>query len=147
MVHAVRAVHARTSDRVAQNGCFTDTCRCKFTADYAGPTPDDVPLTSIYSKGDGVVRWRAAIVPYARCVEVTGSHVGLAFNRKVYAEVARTLARDAGLTQARAPTSSASAGSVRPSAATASSQMTPRSSASATIWRAMTSIWISFAPS
>lgn len=92
MVQAVRAVHARTSDRIARNGCFTDTCRCKFTADYAGPTPDEVPLTSIYSKGDGVVRWRAAIVPYARCVEVTGSHVGLAFNRKVYAEVARTLA-------------------------------------------------------
>lgn len=95
-VHAVRAIHAQTSDRVARNGCFTDTCRCRFTQDYAGPTPDAVPLTSIYSRGDGVVRWRACVVPYARCVEVTGSHVGLAFNRKVYAEVARTLSRDAG---------------------------------------------------
>ena len=91
-VQAVRAIHARTSDRIARNGCFTDTCRCKFTADYAGPTPEEVPFTSVYSKGDGVVRWRAALVPYARCVEVTGSHVGLAFNRKVYAELGRTLA-------------------------------------------------------
>lgn len=91
-VRAVRAIHAQTSDRSKRNGCFTDTCRCKFTTDYAGPTPDSVPLTSIYTKGDGVVRWRACIVPYARCVEVTGSHIGLAFNRKVYAEVGRTLA-------------------------------------------------------
>ena len=41
-------------------------------------------LTSIYSKGDGVVRWQAQLVPYADCVEVTGSHVGLIFNRKSY---------------------------------------------------------------
>jgi triacylglycerol lipase len=92
-VRAVRAVHAQTSDRIARNGCFTDTCRCRFVTDYTGPTPDAVPFTSIYSKGDGVVRWRACIVPYARCVEVGGSHVGLAFNRKVYAEIGHTLAR------------------------------------------------------
>ncbi|MBA2347000.1 MAG: alpha/beta hydrolase [Solirubrobacterales bacterium] len=91
-VRAVRSVHARTSDRIARNGCFTSDCRCRFTEDFSGVTPDEVPLTSIYSKGDGVVRWRAAVVPYARCVEVTGSHVGLAFNRKVYAELGRTLA-------------------------------------------------------
>ncbi len=91
-VRAVRALHARTSDRIAQNGCFTDTCRCKFTVDYTGSTPAEVPFTSIYSKGDGVVRWRACVVPYARCVEVEGSHVGLAFNRHVYAELGRTLA-------------------------------------------------------
>jgi triacylglycerol lipase len=91
-VAAVRGVHARTSDRIARNGCFTATCACRFTRDYGSAFPDDVPLTSIYSQGDGVVRWRACIVPYARCVEVEGSHVGLAFNRKVYREVARTLA-------------------------------------------------------
>jgi len=93
-VTAVRAVHSVTSDRIARNGCFTATCRCRFTEDYAGPFPPEVPLTSIYTRGDGVVRWRAAIVPYARCVEVTGSHVGLAFNRKVYRELGATLARD-----------------------------------------------------
>ncbi len=91
-VRAVRAIHARTSDRIAKRGCFTDTCTCRYARDYAGPTPDEVPLTSIYSKGDGVVRWRAALVSYAECIEVTGSHVGLAFNRKVYAAIARTLA-------------------------------------------------------
>jgi len=93
-VAAFRAVHARTSDRVAQNGCFTDCCRCRFTADYGAPFPREVPLTSVYSRHDGVVWWEACVVPYARCVEVTGSHVGLAFNRRVYAEIGRTLARE-----------------------------------------------------
>lgn len=91
-VAAFRTLYAHTSDRVAHNGCFTDTCRCRFTRDYAEEFPRDVPLTSIYSRGDGVVRWEACIVPYARCVEVTGSHVGLAFNRKVYRVLAETLA-------------------------------------------------------
>ena len=61
--------------------------------DFAGPFPvDRVRLTSIYSKEDGVVRWQSAIVPYADCVEVTGSHVGLIFNRKAYSAIAATLA-------------------------------------------------------
>jgi len=94
-VAALRALYARTSDRVARRGCFTDSCTCRFSADYAGAFPPEVPLTSIYTKGDGVVRWEACVVPYARCVEVTGSHVGLAFNRMVYAEVAATLSREA----------------------------------------------------
>jgi triacylglycerol lipase len=89
---AFRLLYAHTSDRVARNGCLTDTCRCRFTRDYAGDFPARVPLTSIYSKEDGVVRWPACVVPYARCVEVSGSHVGLAFNRKVYRVLAETLA-------------------------------------------------------
>jgi pimeloyl-ACP methyl ester carboxylesterase len=93
-VAAFRGLHSLTSDRIAKNGCFTAECRCRFTTDYAGDFPADVPLTSIYSKGDGVVRWRACLVDYARCVEVSGSHVGLAFNRKVYRELAETLARE-----------------------------------------------------
>ncbi|HEX8102223.1 MAG TPA: alpha/beta fold hydrolase [Solirubrobacteraceae bacterium] len=91
-VAGFRAVYARTTDRVARNGCFTDTCRCRFSTDYAGEFPAEVPLTSIYTRGDGVVRWEACVVPYATCVEVTGSHVGLAFNRKVYRALATALA-------------------------------------------------------
>ncbi len=92
-VAAFRELYAVTSDRVARNGCFTASCRCRFTRDYAGTFPEDIELTSIYSKGDGVVRWRACVVPYARNVEVSGSHVGLAFNRKAYREIARALVR------------------------------------------------------
>lgn len=94
-VAATRWVLARTVDRVDDNGCFTATCRCRFARDYAGDFPPSVPLTSIYSRGDGVVWWEACVVPYARNVEVTGSHVGLAFNRSAYRAVATALAGSA----------------------------------------------------
>jgi len=104
-VRLVRAVHARTTDRRDHRGCMTTACRCDFARHYAGPFPASVPLTSIYTRGDGVVWWEACVVPYARCVEVSGSHVGLAFNRKAYRAVAEALA--ACSPQASAPTASA----------------------------------------
>lgn len=65
-----------------------------FADDFLARFPNDrVRLTSIYSKGDGVVRWQEAIVPEAECVEVTGSHVGLVFNRKAYHVIADALAQ------------------------------------------------------
>ena len=67
---------------------------CGFARDYARSFPSDqVRLTSIYSKQDGVVRWQGAVVPEAECVEVTGSHVGLAVNRQAYRAIAQALAR------------------------------------------------------
>jgi pimeloyl-ACP methyl ester carboxylesterase len=88
----VRAVHSRTTDRRARHGCLTTACKCEFRHHYEAPFPEEIPLTSIYTRGDGVVRWEACTVPYARCVEVTGSHIGLAFNRKAYRAVAHALA-------------------------------------------------------
>ncbi len=101
-LRAVRAVHTRTSDRQLRRGCMTTGCTCRFTAAYRGPFPPGIPLTSIYSRGDGVVRWQACVVPYATNVEVTGSHVGLAFNRKAYRAVAEELADCARAPGARA---------------------------------------------
>lgn len=73
--------------------CFRARCSCDFIRDYRLPFPaDQVRLTSIYSRGDGVVRWERAIVPEADCVEVTGSHIGLASNRKAYRAIADALA-------------------------------------------------------
>ena len=89
---AVRSVHHATDRDMRDRGCFTHECTCNFAHDYAGEFPAEVPLTSIYSRGDGVVRWQACVVPYAECVEVSGSHVGLAFNRKAYRAVAEALA-------------------------------------------------------
>jgi pimeloyl-ACP methyl ester carboxylesterase len=88
---ARRAVHA--TGRARTENCLTGHCGCRFSHDYARPFPfDEVRLTSIYSKGDGVVRWRCQIIPHADCVEVTGSHVGLIFNRKAYRALALALA-------------------------------------------------------
>jgi hypothetical protein len=78
---------ARTPD------CLTMQCRCRFMDDYRDPFPDgQVRFTSIYSKGDGVVQWEGALVPEASCVEVTGSHIGLIFNRAAYRVIADALA-------------------------------------------------------
>jgi pimeloyl-ACP methyl ester carboxylesterase len=88
---ARHAVH--TSGRARRATCLSAHCGCPFSQDYARLFPvDRVRLTSIYSKGDGVVHWQCQVVPDADCVEVTGSHVGLIFNRKAYRAVAGALA-------------------------------------------------------
>lgn len=91
-VTLVRGVLRRVDPSTAEKGCLTSTCDCPFVRDYTAPWPASVPLTSVWSRGDGVVRWRSCTVPYARSVEVTGSHVGLAFNRHAYRAVAEALA-------------------------------------------------------
>lgn len=74
--------------------CFRARCTCGFIRDYTAEFPVGlVRLTSIYSKGDGVVRWERAIVPEATCVEVSGSHIGLMANRQAYRALAGALSR------------------------------------------------------
>ncbi len=74
--------------------CLTEACDCRFGTDFTADFPADrVRMTSIYTRGDGVVRWQSALVPYADCVEVSGSHVGLVFNREAYRAIAAALAQ------------------------------------------------------
>lgn len=52
------------------------------------------PVTSIYSKADGVVDWRASIDTYnpqARNIEVSGSHFSLGVNAPVWRIIADTI--------------------------------------------------------
>ena len=48
----------------------------------------DVPLTAVYSKGDGVVHWAACQEAtedhHTQNIEVPGSHCGMAFNPMIY---------------------------------------------------------------
>ncbi len=88
---AALALARRVEARSGRRGCMTEECGCAFTAGYRAPFPEDVRLTSIYSKGDGMVRWPSCVVPYADNVEITGSHVGLAWNRKAYVAIAAAL--------------------------------------------------------
>jgi pimeloyl-ACP methyl ester carboxylesterase len=87
-VSLARAVQQRSNPP----GCFTTGCGCAFAHHFRSAFPPDIPLTSVYTRGDGVVWWEACVVPYARCIEVTGSHLGLACNRKAYAVLAGALA-------------------------------------------------------
>jgi hypothetical protein len=53
------------------------------------------PVTSIYSKSDGVVSWQASVDIYnqqARNIEVNSSHMGLGVNPKVWLIIADVLA-------------------------------------------------------
>lgn len=58
----------------------------------------DVPITTIVSPSDGVVSYHAAIdrdQAHAKLVEIDVSHYGMAFNRKVWDQLAATLAEPA----------------------------------------------------
>jgi pimeloyl-ACP methyl ester carboxylesterase len=88
----IRVVLLRTG-HAGSPRCLTEACDCAFACDFAGRFPADrVLLTSIYSREDGVVRWQSALTPEAECIEVTGSHIGLIFNRKTYRVIASSLA-------------------------------------------------------
>ena len=50
-----------------------------------------VPTTSIYSRSDGVVNWKACLRGDINAIEVKGSHVGLAINPEVYRILAHLL--------------------------------------------------------
>lgn len=89
---AARRVLQRTG-RARRPECVTYRCGCTFGDAFFAPFPEDrVRMTSIYSKGDGIVRWQAQIVPFADCIEVPGSHVGLVVNRASYRAIAHALA-------------------------------------------------------
>jgi triacylglycerol lipase len=91
VVAARRGVAVLRRGRSAR--CLTADCTCAFACDFAAPLPADrVRFTSVYSKGDGVVRWPGSLIDGADCVEVTGSHTGLIVNRKAYGAIARALA-------------------------------------------------------
>ena len=108
-VAAARGIQLRTGAARSPR-CLTERCDCPFGRDFTRPFPGErVRLTSIYSRGDGVVRWQAAAPTDADCVEVSGSHVGLIFNRKAYRALATVLA-----TPELAPTASGTAPQTTP---------------------------------
>ncbi len=78
-------------------GCCTD-----FWTDLDDDVPASVALTSIYSRSDGVLHWRACIDPQARHIEVDSSHCGMAVNQKVYRTLGQLLPAQA-TAPARAP--------------------------------------------
>src|SRR3954447_2770199 len=71
--------------------CLRGGCCERFRADLAGPFPDDVGYTALYSKTDGVVDWRACLDPAATQIEVRASHLGMGLNSEVYAEIGHAL--------------------------------------------------------
>jgi pimeloyl-ACP methyl ester carboxylesterase len=73
--------------------CYTEACDCAFVRSAGAPLPPSVRGVSIFTKRDGVVDWRCCLDETGHPnIEVRSSHLGLAFNREVYREIAHQLA-------------------------------------------------------
>ena len=72
--------------------CKTGKCCESFWKDLAGPMPKGTGYLSVYSKSDGVVRWRACLDPEAEHLEIKASHVGMAVAPRAYRAIAGALA-------------------------------------------------------
>ncbi|MFN8125311.1 MAG: alpha/beta fold hydrolase [Candidatus Nanopelagicales bacterium] len=76
LVGALKVIHS-TDPELRARKCVTPECTCPYMAATKRPLPPGVELVSIYTKTDGIVDWRACVVPGARNIEVTGSHLGM----------------------------------------------------------------------
>jgi triacylglycerol lipase len=73
--------------------CVAGSCARQSFAECREPLPAGVGFTAVYSKRDGIVDWRACIDPVAATVEVTASHLGMAFDPRVADVVTAALSR------------------------------------------------------
>jgi len=73
--------------------CVAGECARQSYDETRQALAGDVGFTAIYTKRDGIVDWRACIDPGAHAVEVSASHMGLAFDPRVIAEVRAALSR------------------------------------------------------
>lgn len=73
--------------------CYTGYCACDTVSAFQLAVPDSVPSMAVYTKTDGIVDWRFCVNDDASTnFEVTGTHVGLAFNPQVFSLIGRHLA-------------------------------------------------------
>jgi hypothetical protein len=68
-------------------------CCAEFRRLLNVPLSPNMETLAVYSRTDGIVDWRACLDPHAQCVEVEGSHCGMAVNPAVYRELERMLDR------------------------------------------------------
>lgn len=73
--------------------CVAGSCARQSFGESRQPLPAGVDFTAVYSKRDGIVDWRACVDPLARAVEVTASHLGMAFDPRVIDVVGGALLR------------------------------------------------------
>ena len=90
----VRLSAAGVPGLMAQD-CVSGACARQSWDESREPMPDDVGFTTVYSRRDGIVDWRACVDDGAEQVEVTASHCGMAVDPRVIDEVAAALRRHA----------------------------------------------------
>jgi pimeloyl-ACP methyl ester carboxylesterase len=73
--------------------CRDGECCSEFRTLLREPLPAGAPALAVYSRTDAIVDWRACLDPHADCVEIDGSHCGMAVNADVFRELERLLER------------------------------------------------------
>ena len=71
--------------------CVGGGCARQSFDESRRPVPPGVGFTSIWSRRDGIVDWRACLDPLAESIEVTTSHIGMAVDPRVIDHVVATL--------------------------------------------------------
>jgi len=98
-VHGVLAWDAEMLTRLARAGfggmmgqdCVAGACARASFEETQRPLDPEVGFTAVYSRRDGIVDWKACVDPGAEAVEVTTSHLGMAFDPVVFAVVRKAL--------------------------------------------------------
>src|SRR3954454_8589598 len=76
---------------LVRRSCLWGDCCTDFWHDFEEDFPPGVGFVSLYSRSDGVVKWKACLDPAAETVEVRASHIGMGVNPEVYRAVAASL--------------------------------------------------------
>jgi pimeloyl-ACP methyl ester carboxylesterase len=93
MVNLVRRQILRNHEEKVLPECYTSRCTCSFLDQLHKEIPATVAETAIYTRTDGLVDWRYCMTENPdNDFEVTGTHLGLAFNPTIYRIIAHRLA-------------------------------------------------------
>lgn len=76
--------NVRGRRKATHPNCGSHQCSCIFAQTIAATLPTERQFTSIFTKQDEVVDWRACIDPSGANHEVSGRHIGLVVNPAVY---------------------------------------------------------------
>jgi triacylglycerol lipase len=95
VLRAARAVRKHILSEHGDNvlpACYTTRCTCDFLNSLRRDMPDSVFQTAIYTKDDGIVDWSYCRTGNEKIdFEVSGTHIGMAFNASVFTIIANRL--------------------------------------------------------
>lgn len=84
--------------------CALGECCAEVRENAVAPFPAGVAFTSIYTRADGIVDWRACLDGAAELVEVHSSHCGMAVSGEVFTAIGRALAPEVPVRMGRRST-------------------------------------------
>jgi hypothetical protein len=90
-VYAIGALGTIGAPGLLRHSCLWGDCCTTFWEELEADFPPGVGFVSIYSRSDGVVKWRSCMDSAAELVEVRGSHIGMCVNAEVYHAIGATL--------------------------------------------------------